>query len=90
MRNFAELPAPRSPRSPTSTPQKLATVNKRLPGGRARPPTGRSCSTIRSIDAIAIATPVARIAIALAALKAGKHVWLEKPMTETSDAGAAL
>ena len=38
-----------------------------------------------SIDAIAIATPVStHFELGMAALKAGKHLWLEKPMTETS------
>jgi predicted dehydrogenase len=37
------------------------------------------------IDAVAIATPAQfHFPMAMAALKAGKHVWLEKPMTETS------
>ena len=38
-----------------------------------------------AIDAVAIATPVnTHFDIGMAALKTGKHVWLEKPMTETS------
>jgi len=38
-----------------------------------------------AIDAVAIATPVStHFELGMAALKAGKHVWLEKPMTETS------
>ena len=38
-----------------------------------------------SIDAIAIATPVnTHFELGMAVLKAGKHLWLEKPMTETS------
>lgn len=38
-----------------------------------------------SIDAVALATPVStHFELGMAALKAGKHVWLEKPMTETS------
>lgn len=38
-----------------------------------------------SIDAIAIATPVStHFELGMAALRAGKHLWLEKPMTETS------
>ncbi len=43
------------------------------------------------IDAVAIATPVAtHFDLAMAALKAGKHVWLEKPMAETSEQARAL
>jgi predicted dehydrogenase len=39
----------------------------------------------KTIDAIAIATPVStHFDLAKKALMAGKHVWLEKPMTETS------
>jgi predicted dehydrogenase len=38
-----------------------------------------------TIDAVAIATPVhSHFELALAALRAGKHVWLEKPMCQTS------
>lgn len=37
------------------------------------------------IDAVAIATPVStHFELGMATLKAGKHLWLEKPMTETS------
>ena len=38
-----------------------------------------------AIDAIAVATPVStHFELGMAALRAGKHLWLEKPMTETS------
>lgn len=38
-----------------------------------------------SIDAIAVATPVStHFEMGMAALRAGKHLWLEKPMAETS------
>jgi predicted dehydrogenase len=38
-----------------------------------------------TIDAIAVATPVSsHFQLGMATLKAGKHLWLEKPMTETS------
>ena len=44
-----------------------------------------------AIDAIAIATPVStHFELALAALRAGKHVWVEKPMTETSQQARQL
>ncbi len=41
-----------------------------------------------ALDAVAIATQVdMHFELAMAALQAGKHVWLEKPMTETSSRG---
>ena len=44
-----------------------------------------------SIDAVVIATPVAgHFDLAMAALKAGKHVFVEKPMTTTSDQALQL
>jgi predicted dehydrogenase len=44
-----------------------------------------------NIDAIAIATPVStHYPIALQALRAGKHVWVEKPMTRSADEAAHL
>ena len=65
-------------------PKKLATVNKRYPAVKT---TNDFQDLLRNpeIDAIAIATPVStHFEFGMAALKAGKHVWLEKPMTETS------
>jgi predicted dehydrogenase len=44
-----------------------------------------------TIDAVAIATPVGtHFELGMAALRAGKHVWLEKPMTETLAQAAKL
>jgi predicted dehydrogenase len=38
-----------------------------------------------NVDVIAVATPVAsHFELAMGALRAGKHVWIEKPMTETA------
>jgi predicted dehydrogenase len=65
-------------------PKKLATVNKRYPAVKT---TSDFQDLLRNpeIDAIAIATPVStHFEFGMAALKAGKHLWLEKPMTETS------
>lgn len=44
-----------------------------------------------TIDAVAVITPAAtHYDIAMAALQAGKHVWVEKPLTESGDLGAKL
>lgn len=44
-----------------------------------------------SVDAIVIATPLSsHFPLAKKALNAGKHVWIEKPMTETSDQASEL
>jgi predicted dehydrogenase len=44
-----------------------------------------------NVDAVAIATPVStHFPIALEALRAGKHVWVEKPLTTTSDEAMKL
>jgi predicted dehydrogenase len=44
-----------------------------------------------SIDAIAIATPVStHYELSLSALRANKHVFVEKPLTQTSDQGKRL
>ena len=43
-----------------------------------------------NIDAIAVATPVhTHYELGLAALRAGKHLWMEKPMTQTVGASEA-
>ena len=51
----------------------------------------RELLTSGSIDAVVIATPVhTHFNLALAALEAGKHVLLEKPLTQTSEQAKAL
>ena len=43
------------------------------------------------LDAIAVATPVStHFDLAKAALESGRHVWLEKPMTEKVEQGEEL
>jgi predicted dehydrogenase len=45
----------------------------------------------RDVDAVAIATPVStHFDIGIEALRAGKHVWMEKPMTRTVAEGEQL
>lgn len=84
VRNFAETPGLAVAGVADLDQKRLETVQKRYPGVK---------TTIRfqdlledlSIDAIAVATPVStHFELGMAALKAGKHLWLEKPMTESS------
>jgi predicted dehydrogenase len=90
VRNFAETPGLNLVAVSDLDPEKLAIVNKRFPIVRT---TTRYQDLLEDpgIDAIAIATPVhTHFPLGLAALKAGKHLWLEKPMTETSEEARLL
>ncbi len=84
VRNFIETPGASVAAVSDLDSARLALVHKRYPGVS----TSTDCRDLLNnpaIDAIAIATPVStHFELALAALKAGKHVWLEKPMTETA------
>ena len=84
VRNFAETPGANLAGIADLDSKKLALVRKRFPAVKA---TTRFQDLLEDpgIDAIAIATPVAtHFELGMAVLKAGKHLWLEKPMTETS------
>jgi predicted dehydrogenase len=64
--------------------KKLDLVQRRYPGIKVTT-NFQDLLEDSSIDAVAIATPVStHFELGMAALKAGKHLWLEKPMTETS------
>ena len=85
VRNFAETPGADWPRSPISIRRSSRRSRSAYPAVQDHDAISRTCSRTRSIDAIAIATPVStHFELGMAALKAGKHLWLEKPMTETS------
>jgi predicted dehydrogenase len=84
VRNFAETPGVDVHMVADLDSAKLALVQRRYPAVKV---TSDFMELVRNpeIDAVAIATPVAtHFELAMAALKSGKHVWLEKPMTETS------
>lgn len=84
VRNLAEVSRVKLAAVADSAPQKLELVQRRFPAVKT---TTDYQDLIRdpSIDAIAIATPVStHFELGMAVLKAGKHLWLEKPMTETS------
>lgn len=84
VRNFAETPGARVAAVADLDKAKLETVQRRYP-------TIKTTTNFQellqdpSIDAIAVATPVStHFEFGMATLKAGKHLWIEKPMTETS------
>ncbi|MBL8659740.1 MAG: Gfo/Idh/MocA family oxidoreductase [Rhodospirillales bacterium] len=89
-RNLAETPGAAVATIADLDANKLALARKRYPG------VGTTADFLAliadpSVDAVAIATPVrSHFEIAMAALQAGKHVWLEKPMAETSQQARAL
>jgi len=84
VRNFAEAQDAEVAAVADLDPARLELVRKRYPAVRT---TTRFQDLLEdpTIDAIAVATPVqTHFELGMAALKAGKHLWLEKPMTETS------
>ena len=84
VRNFAEVSRVKLASVADLSPDKLGLVQRRFPTIKT---TTDFQEIVRDpeIDAIAIATPVAtHFELGMAVLKAGKHLWLEKPMTETS------
>jgi predicted dehydrogenase len=84
VRNFSETPGACVAAVADLDSAKLAIVKRRYPVTRTTTDFTELLAD-PSIDAIAIATPVdTHFELALTALRAGKHVWLEKPMTETS------
>jgi predicted dehydrogenase len=90
VRNFADVPGCRVTMVSDTRPDRRALVEARYPGVIT---TADYQDLLRSpdVDAVAIATPVStHFSIALAALHAGKHVWVEKPMTATSEEASRL
>jgi predicted dehydrogenase len=85
VRNFAEIPGAQVKIVSDFKPELLAKVQTRYPSIQ----TTTNCQDIfndPSIDAVVIATPVfTHFDLALAALQAGKHVMVEKPMTTNSE-----
>ena len=84
VRNFMETPGVMVRVVADLDARKLEIVQRRYPAVQT---TTAFMELINDteVDAVAIATPVStHFELAMAALKAGKHVWVEKPMTETS------
>ena len=71
-------------------PERLATAHARYPAAEVTTDY-REILADPAVDAVAIATPVStHFPLALEALMAGKHVWVEKPMTTTADEAQRL
>ncbi|AKG23980.1 Gfo/Idh/MocA family protein [Calothrix sp. 336/3] len=90
VRNFAEIPGVEVKIVSDFKSELLAKVQARYPKIKVT----TNCQDIfqdPDIDAVVIATPVSsHFDLALAALKAGKHVMVEKPMTVTSEQSIRL
>jgi predicted dehydrogenase len=83
VRNFASSEVARVVGVSDLDPSKLALCKRHHPGV-ATTPDFRDLLEDSRIDAVAIATPVhSHYELALAALKAGKHVLVEKPLAQT-------
>ena len=84
VRNFSEIPGAKVKTVSDFNPELLAKAQARYPTIQVT----TDCQDIfadSKIDAVAVATPVStHFDLALAALQAGKHVLVEKPMTATS------
>ena len=83
-RNFADLARAKLAAVSDLDQRKLDVVARRFPSVKT---TTDYQDLVRdpNIDAIAIATPVStHFELAMAVLKGGKHLWLAKPMTESS------
>ncbi|MCA1375594.1 MULTISPECIES: Gfo/Idh/MocA family oxidoreductase [Bradyrhizobium] len=90
VRNFAAHPSVRLVGISDLDPEKLAT-SKRLYPGAITTSCYDELFKNPAIDAVAIATPVhTHYELALSALKAGKHVLVEKPLAQSSDLARRL
>ena len=85
VRNFAEFPGSVVATVADMQPERLASVERRYPGVTTTTDY-RDMLRDPAIDAIVVCTPIStHFDLAMAALKAGKHVLVEKTLTATSE-----
>lgn len=90
VRNFEECGAASVRMVCDLLPERLAQAARRYPAVRTTSDT-TDLIDAPDVDAVVIATPVDRhFELAMAALQAGKHVLVEKPMASTSEQAARL
>ena len=90
VRNFMDAPETRVIGVSDLRPDRLAEMRRRYPSVNAVSDY-REMIADANIDAIAVATPVSsHFDLALEALRAGKHVLVEKPLTSNSDQARRL
>ena len=85
-RNVAECPGPALEALCELDPAQLSLFRRRHPGAAARYASWTRCSSTPRCEAVVIATPPqTHHALAARALRAGKHVLVEKPLATTSE-----
>jgi len=90
VRNFSELKDARVVRVCDARPERLALAAQRYPGIQTTQ-NARELIDASDVDAVIIATPVSgHFPLALDALRAGKHVLVEKPLASTSEEAVRL
>jgi predicted dehydrogenase len=90
VRNFSEVPGSRVVAVSDMRSDRLAQVQQRYPAIKGTT-DHRELLTDSSIDAVAIATPVStHFDLAMQAIGAGKHVFIEKPMTTSVEQAERL
>jgi len=90
VRNFSEVPGCQLTAVSDMRPERLAAVRSRYPAIRTFADANELIAD-RRIDAVVIVTPVStHFDLAMQALRAGKHVMVEKPLASTSEQAARL
>ena len=90
VRNFMDTTVARVGFVTDMRPERLAQVTARYPATKVSTDY-RDLIADPSVDAVAIATPVSsHFDLAMSALRAGKHVLVEKPMTSTSEQAVTI